>query len=221
VQVTGFRELRGPRYTTPRVRAFIREGRGWAESVGDGAYHRTFAYAPEGAPELLVVAAHLPSKASADEHGQARSARELSGAICDAEASRGHTRTVLIGDLNMDPFDVGLAARDGLRAVMTRQLAAAGSARGPLAFYNPMWSLFGDKTPGPAGTYYYHEKGHTRALYWHMLDQVLLRPSLAGALAQGTPRVLDRAGPDSLLSEDGRPDVEYSDHLPIVVSLDW
>ena len=36
-------------------------------------------------------------------------------------------------------------------------------------FYNPMWSLFGDFSPGPPGTYYYSESAHN-AFFWYMFE---------------------------------------------------
>ena len=38
------------------------------------------------------------------------------------ENKAGHKRTVLVGDLNMNPFETGLVTASGLNATMTRKL---------------------------------------------------------------------------------------------------
>ena len=85
---------------------------------------------------------------------------------------------------------------------MTRQLAGRkervvqGTAY--RFFYNPMWGLFGDRTVGPPGTYY-HRAATVGALFWHMFDQVLLRPVLMDLLHDLA--ILDRIGGESLLTQ--------------------
>jgi len=83
----------------------------------------------------------------------------LAGAILEAERRVGHARTVLIGDLNMNPFEAGMIAADGLNAVMDKRIAAKGfrkvSGKRMQFFYNPMWSRLGDESIGPSGTFYY------------------------------------------------------------------
>lgn len=132
----------------------------------------------------------------------------------------GHQRTVLIGDLNMNPFDKGLVGAQALNAVMTRDLARREERivanRAYRLFYNPMWGCFGDQTPGPPGTYFYSASG---GYFWNIFDQVLLRPALMDCLVE--LRIVDEDGQDSLLTERGRPRAaELSDHLPLLVRLD-
>jgi hypothetical protein len=74
------------------------------------------------------------------------------------EEKFGHQNTVIIGDLNANPFEDALTAADGLHGVMDRRVA---SRRPPNIrgqrwdyFYNPMWSRLGDESPGPSGTYW-------------------------------------------------------------------
>jgi hypothetical protein len=70
--------------------------------------------------------------------------------VRDVEKRVGHDRTIVVGDLNMNPFDAGIVGAEGLNAVMTKQIASQGgrkvdAVRYPF-FYNPMWSHFGDST---------------------------------------------------------------------------
>lgn len=85
-------------------------------------------------------------------------------------------------------------------------------------FYNPMWGLFGDLTPGPAGTHYWDSSVPSNH-HWHMFDQLLLRPSLMDRLRN--IQILDRDGYASLLAANGTAVKDHlSDHLPILFQVD-
>ena len=78
-------------------------------------------------------------------------------------------------------------------------------------FYNPMWGFFGDRTPGPSGTYFSSVSSPSDH-YWHVFDQVLLRPSLMDNLKE--VQILDRCGSEMILTNRGRPkSSELSDPL--------
>lgn len=114
--------------------------------------------------EILLVAAHLQSKLYQSEESQKFECTELSRIIRDEEDKVGHQRTLLVGDLNMNPFEDGLVAAAGFHAVMARDIAlrrdrVVQSRRYPF-FYNPMWSLLGDASSGPCGTYYYERRAN-------------------------------------------------------------
>lgn len=170
-----------------------------------------------GAPEWLLVVTHLqgrPHWTSADQQAQAT---VFASSIAVVEDMLGHQRTIVIGDLNTDPFDPGMIAANGLNAVMARDLAVPEgrivAGRTYRSFYNPMWSLLGDRTPGPPGTFF-HSSGAHLECHWHALDQVLLRPDLADSLSD--LRILDTDGTEALVTERGRPaSSRASDHLPI------
>jgi hypothetical protein len=106
--------------------------------------------------ELLLAAMHLESKLHRSDVHRWGKARDVSTTIRQVESELGISRTVLVGDLNMNPFDMGVILADGLHAVMTRDIARKkdrpiGDKRYPF-FYNPMWGRFGDTTNGPPGT---------------------------------------------------------------------
>jgi hypothetical protein len=176
-----------------------------------------------GRPEILLVVTHFPSKRHWHERSQAAECRELAAEIRQAERDAGHTRTVLVGDLNLNPFEGGVIAANGLNAVMTREVALRRTrtiqARRYPFFYNPMWGRFGDATAGPAGTYYYERAEH-EIFFWNMFDQVLLRPDLLGVFENEDLKILTDDGKRSFLSTRGLPDDRVaSDHLPILFKL--
>ena len=172
-------------------------------------------------PQLLLAVLHFHSLVSWEKEDQMFEVMNLHEDIVRVEDKVGHRRTILAGDLNMNPFDAGVVAARGLNAVMTRQLAERGertvARRTYRLFYNPMWGHFGDRTAGPPGTLYYSSAAHVD-YFWHMFDQVLLRPELIGLLEQ--LNIIDSDGEESLLTDQGRPRRSVlSDHLPILVRL--
>jgi endonuclease/exonuclease/phosphatase family metal-dependent hydrolase len=177
--------------------------------------------APAGAEEMLLATVHFPSQAHWTREDQLAEAGVLARRIEEAEDARGHERTLLVGDLNMDPYDPGVLAAHGLHGLMTRGLARPEgrvvAGRRYRIFYNHMWSLFGDGTPGPAGTYFDEGGGRPVAPFWHIFDQVLVRPALADRLTD--VRVLADDGTETLVTGRGRPREAVSDHLPLLFSL--
>ena len=176
-----------------------------------------------GLTNILLAVIHFPSKSYWSESSQATECVELSNFIKMAERRVGHKRTVLVGDLNMNPFENGMVNANGLHGVMNRSIAQEGkrivqSQEYPF-FYNPMWGLFGDGTPGPSGTYYYRRAEHTM-FFWNMFDQVLIRPDLLSRFDNKGLEILESDGEISFLLDTGLPDKNAaSDHLPIMFRL--
>ncbi len=176
----------------------------------------------EGVPETLLAVVHFPSRVNYEETDQTLEATRLAADIANAEQDTGITRTILVGDLNMNPFHPGVSGAHTLNAVMTKQLAARGErkVRGKpyRSFYNPMWGHFGDRTTGPSGTYYL-SSSKPQNYYWNIYDQVLLRPELMDTLRD--VRILTSDGAEPLVTQNGTPKIsDGSDHLPIFFQLE-
>lgn len=174
-------------------------------------------------PSLLVVAAHLSSKLWKKTEDQILASTRIARYIREAELSVCHSRTVVIGDLNMNPFEAGVVGSEGLHAVMDRGVASSGSrvVNGEACsfFYNPMWGTFGDMDGKPPGTYFYNSSTEVN-YFWNIFDQVLLRPSLLPYLGPNCISVVTELSGESLLTRDGRPNRNVtSDHLPVVCKL--
>jgi hypothetical protein len=182
--------------------------------------------APPLGEECTVVGVHLPSKlyrGSRNNPDQLSHARSVAEVITEAEQRVGHDRTVVIGDFNMNPFEDGLVAADAFHSVMDRQTAAeltrTVDSKKRKYFFNPMWSLLGDASPGPPGTYYYRGSGQI-CYFWNTFDQVLLRPSLLDCFRSEDLEVITSVGSQSLRKQNGRPNRNlYSDHFPIRLQL--
>ena len=80
---------------------------------------------------FLVVAVHLVSKLQTKTEDQIFVAAELGGYIREAEERVGHSRTIVIGDLNMNPFEIGIVGSGGLHGVMDRRIVSTGSRKSP------------------------------------------------------------------------------------------
>lgn len=93
-------------------------------------------------PEFLLAVAHFVSKRSEDSDGQLMLAQELSKEIQRVEQSVGHQRTLIVGDLNMNPFDPGVTGAAALHGVMTKHIALKRTRKGcaqellPRSLYN-------------------------------------------------------------------------------------
>ncbi len=174
---------------------------------------------------LNMIAVHSPSQMYWNSVGDriflAAQIREMLERI---EHQQGHKRSMIVGDFNVDPFDEALVNSEGLHAVPDRKIASRKSRKvnGNERFYlyNPMWSLLGDLSDGPAGSYYYR-KPTTSCRFWHLFDQVLLRPELAATFKSEQFRIATSIGKIQLVTKNHVPKKnEFSDHLPILFSLD-
>ena len=155
-------------------------------------------------PSVLLAIAHFPSKVNRTDADQALQATEFVREIARVEDYLGHRNTILMGDLNMNPFEYGVVGAQALHAVMTRRIAIPGertvSGVPYPMFYNPMWGCFGDRTEGPPGTFYRSSSAPTNH-FWNVYDQVLVRPGLIDGL--GMVRILDSDGQEPLVSRSG------------------
>lgn len=171
--------------------------------------------------EFLLVAAHLRSKLHMSESDQMFSATRVRQAIVEAEKSVSHYRTIVIGDLNMNPFEDAMVSAEGMHGVLDRRIAARGfrtvEGKERMFFYNPMWGRMGDTSEGPPGTYFKDMSSYVNH-YWNTFDQVLIRPDLLDNYKDDDLIVISKAGGQSLLGSD-RINRSFSDHLPIYLNL--
>lgn len=176
-----------------------------------------------GSPNILLAVTYLVDPRNWDEDSQNAECTVLVEQIEEAERVVEHSRTVLVGDLNMNPFQPGVVNARGLHAVMTKNIASEEIrvVQGRLYkyFYNPMWSLWGDGSPGPPRTFY-HRKAVHKVYFWNIFDQILIRPALLPIFGHEDVSILDHDGTRSLATVDGYPDkMQYSDHFPIKFQL--
>lgn len=180
-------------------------------------------YAPPVGESFLVCAVHLPSQTRGAEDAEG-ACRLLAEDIRKVEREHGHARSIVVGDLNLDPFAAPVVEARGLHAVMSRAIARRGSrvvhGEEYEFFYNAMWQALGREEGQPHGTYYYDRGGHL-VRFWHAFDQVLVRPGMMDRLPSDGVRILDAVGQQSLLGAGGSPNAsKFSDHLPVLFSIE-
>jgi hypothetical protein len=130
-----------------------------------------------------------------------------------------------MGDFNMEPFSKSMIGTINLNATPCRRVALNDGpvqVRPDLSipyFFNPMWQLLGSwSSDQQIGTFYRNEKT-VSSIRWHIIDHVLVRPSLIKLIQPGSPSILTTTGNTSLVTQTGAIS-SMSDHLPIATTLD-
>jgi len=183
---------------------------------------------------ILFGGIHLPSKLTLPSGvSQAFVAHETKLEVESIENEIGHTNTILVGDFNMNPFELGMVEPNGFNSVMSRQVASAimrkvsglgtGSSKEYQYFYNPMWSFLGDLSNFSPGTYYFYENSFDNHYRWNMLDQILIRPSLISNFTSKSLQIIESDAHGNSLIDDKtktKAKSQLCDHLPVIFSMD-
>lgn len=178
--------------------------------------------APRQAPDILLAVVHGLDRLNHSEDRRALFFQRVTANIRHLEVRLRHSRTILVGDFNANPFEPSIGGVQGLHAIRMKEVAGR-SARTVLGeeypfFYNPMWIRFGKSPPS---SYFWNGSG-VHEIFWHILDQVVLRPEAIPWFPENRLRIIDRASADSLLTKSGIPDkIHASDHLPVLFELDF
>lgn len=140
-----------------------------------------------------------------------------------AEELAGHQRTIVVGDFNANPFEESIGGISGLHAI--RMKAVGGRAFRTVLevdypfFYNPMWGCYGRARDAAPATYYWNGSD-VHEVFWHMLDQVVIRPHVLPIFREDRLKILRKVGSIDFLTSSGFPDeMNASDHLPVVFEL--
>jgi endonuclease/exonuclease/phosphatase (EEP) superfamily protein YafD len=173
-----------------------------------------------GQHKTLLILVHGVDVRNYDPETRQSRIQRLATQIRFLQEDKKITKSIFLGDFNMNPFEKGMNLPDGLNAMMTKECTKRGyriSDDNVYDFYyNPMWSLFGDNTGGPAGTIY---NTSNQGIYgWSMFDQVIIHHSVVDLF--DNVKILTEAGTESLMNKQGRPDaINASDHFPILVNF--
>lgn len=206
-----------------RLKIYSRYPREYFEPIWDDGNMSIRQLNLPASDSVLLVIAHLPSKLFYQERDQSDFSKLVSARIHELHKQLGHSRTIIFGDLNMNPFESGLISATGFHAIMDKRIVLKGSRRIKGTdypyFYNPMWNKFGDNRTEPPGTYYYDNSTYNN-YFWNMFDQVLLSFEIIDKFNNDNLTIISSVGEHSLLTKDGRPNDKYSsDHLPLFFEL--
>jgi len=175
--------------------------------------------------DVLLSVVHGLDKRNNSPAKQELFLQQVVAALSHFENKVGHDRSIVLGDFNANPFESPVASALGMNAVISRTIAQ-GDPRRMLDqsypyFYNPMWNLYCDEPLSSAPATYYYRGSDPHELYWHMLDQVLIRPSLLNRFDYSTLDIVTAIRTTELTGARGTPDrTRFSDHLPVVFGVD-
>jgi hypothetical protein len=171
---------------------------------------------------LIVAMIHNISKLHASEETQAENLRELHSDIRKVEDYYGTTNSLIVGDLNVNPFERACISANTLHAIpflqeVERQTRIV-QGREFRMFFNPSWKHYANRE-APYTPYRYSNSDMIN-FYWHIFDQVIIRPDLINAFDDDSLEIINGTKNHNLLGNNNRPDrANYSDHLPIFFSL--
>ena len=170
--------------------------------------------------QLILCCVHLPSQIYTENEERRNTAiQRIMHDIRSTEVEFSTKQTVVVGDLNINPFDYACTGIRYFNAVPIFAEAKKNTRKSADEefdmFYNPMWNFFGDFQK-PYGTCYSSKS----SIYWNVFDQVLLRPALRKRFVDTSLQILAGTEHQKFLNRIGHLNKSISDHLPIVFELE-
>lgn len=171
--------------------------------------------------EGIFVGLHLPANPHANSDARKSVIFDLVSQLKELEDKVKSTKTIVMGDFNASPFDSELTQTNMFNAVLFKELlrkkeTVVYGGREYRRFYNPMLDYIMEKKQ-QYGSYYYESGIST--LYWFCYDQVLFRKEVMDCLKDIT--FCKSIGGESILGKSGYPNKRVSDHLPLIVEVEW
>ena len=165
----------------------------------------------------VIGALHLISKNHADTFSQLQESVDYSKIINRMESENGQN-TILVGDFNMNPFDVGMVVPQAFNSVCSLEIAAKITRTVQKTkysyFFNPSWKIFGGDEHGVYGSYYFNSPGGNHSFHWNNFDQALIRPQLLAKYDYDFQLL------HSIVEFDiTKKKASYSDHYPFMLEL--
>jgi len=169
----------------------------------------------EGVEErILLLASHFPSKLSRSEHGQMEFVISLHNSIKRLEDDLSPASVIIIGDLNLEPFERSIYIKSSLFSTRSKkEYDCASTFYEDIVdkYYNPFWTLLGDKNNEVYGTYIYQKT-------WRLFDQALLKGAIVERVNKKKVEIIDKIKMEKLVDLDAFK-IKHSDHLPISLEL--
>lgn len=172
---------------------------------------------------IILCSVHLNSKIYS-EHSDDREIiiQRLIKDIRDIEIRLQTENTIIVGDFNANPYENEFINARYLHSlpVFSETKRKSRTIKGEefYMFYNPMWNFLGDFSE-PYGTYY-HSGSNATCTFWNIYDQVIIRPALREKFIKEKLKIITETESKFLLDAKGHPDINISDHLPIIFEIE-
>lgn len=170
----------------------------------------------------ILCGIHLPSQIyGGNEEMRNIVINQIVTDICDTERELCTENTIVVGDFNINPYDIGCTGAQFFHGLPvyedTKRKSRKVAGQEFYMFYNPMWNFLGD-FESPCGTYYYNGSKANNT-YWNLYDQVIIRPALRNQFVDKSLKIITEVNAKSLVNDNGHPNKKISDHLPIMFEI--
>ena len=171
--------------------------------------------------KYILACLHLPSKVYAKRLKKDIAIRRIIEEIQRYEKLLKIDKTIIVGDVNENPYEIGCLGADKFHGIPVyqdamRKYRTIMDERFEM-FYNPMWNLFGDFS-FPPGTYYYRGNEVINS-FWNIYDQVMIRPCIRDFFIDSELKILCETKNRKLIDKNNHPSKKISDHLPIIFEI--
>lgn len=168
---------------------------------------------------IVIAGVHLPANPYATEGDRTSILKELADDVKDLEKETGIDNTIIIGDFNANPFSKEIISKNGLNAVLFKDLIntqeyVIHNNKRLQRFYIPTLLMLSEEIK-QYGSYYY--SSGSESLYWNAFDQVAVRFKLVDSISH--IEYCKYVGGESLITKIGLPNKKISDHLPLYVEV--
>ena len=171
--------------------------------------------------KLVLGMFHNVSKIHHLNEDQAYILKDFNDNLCKEENKYNTNNTLLIGDFNINPFESSCISADTLHAIPfieeAKKFTRFVQGKEFKMFYNPSWKLYGSRNI-PYTTYYYNNSSILN-YYWHIYDQIIIRPQLINAFIDDSLTIIAETKQHKLMNKNIPDKNNYSDHLPLFCIL--
>lgn len=172
--------------------------------------------------KIILCCVHLPGKIYCSSAlDREKAIAQINYDIDVLERQIGSENTVVVGDFNLNPYESSLIRLNCFRSLpICEETKNAGKKDNfeSKPFYNPMWNFFGD-FKFPYGTYYYKGNGNGENIFWHIFDQVIIRPAMRDKFVEESLKIITETDSLYLFDENKHPRKDISDHFPIMFEI--
>ena len=168
--------------------------------------------------DFNIVGVHLQDRRNSDSAQRISIVGRLMNDLKNLEDSSRCRRSVIVGDLNANPYDKELLQMNAFHAVLFKDVIKSAETRTVdgiryRRLYNPILHFLSENTKNYGS--YYDTRGSCTST-WHCFDQALVSKALVDAIE--SLEYLKSIGDSDLIARKG-PKREVSDHLPLFIQI--